>query len=231
MLGPEQQPAQARKTLAYETLRRQIVTAQLAPGASVNEKEVAQQLGISRTPVHEAVQELVREGLLEVTPRRGTTVPSVSFEDIRQIYELRRLLEPPLLQLALPRLDRQALQRCRDYFAACAEDAANAEGGDRDADFHLFLAAAARNRYAIRALEQMMAQTQRLRSLSDQWAERRYTEACREHVAIADALLDGDAGAARQAMQAHLDHAEQGYRRLLLEGDTEKGETEKWIWQ
>ena len=220
-----------RKTLAYETLKRQILTGKLLPGTLISEKALAEQLEISRTPVHEAVQELVREKLQNVMPRRGTLVSPVSLEDIRQLYELRRILEPQLLILSLPNLNRTELLASRDYYQRCASTPGieNSES-DHDADFHLFLSGGCRNSYAMKILKQLMEQTLRIRSLSNIWDESRYLHACEEHIAIADALLDNNPEGACQAMNLHLNNSEEGYRRMLSETRTKEEEV-KWLWQ
>ena len=220
-----------RKTLAYETLKRQILTGKLLPGMPVSEKALAEQLHISRTPVHEAVQELVREKLLNVMPRRGTLVSPVSLEDIRQLYELRRILEPQLLILSLPNLNRTELLASRDYYRRCASTPGiESSESDHDADFHLFLSGGCGNSYAMKILKQLMEQTLRIRSLSNIWDESRYLHACEEHIAIADALLDGDLEGACKAMNLHLNNSEEGYRRMLSETRTKEEEV-KWLWQ
>lgn len=220
-----------RRTLAYQTLKSQILTGRLLPGTPVSEKALAVQLNISRTPVHEAVQELVREKLLNVMPRRGTVVAPVSLEDIRQLYELRRILEPQLLGLSLPNLNRTELEASRDYYRRCAATpgSENSES-DHDADFHLFLSGGSGNSYAMKILRQLMEQTLRIRSLSNIWDESRYLSACREHIAIADALLDEDLEGACRAMNLHLNNSEAGYRRMLSETKAKEEEV-KWLWQ
>ena len=72
---------------AYELLKSEIVSGKRKPGEIFEEKRFAAQLGVSRTPVREAVLRLAREGLLVVMPRRGTVISNISMEDIRQLYE------------------------------------------------------------------------------------------------------------------------------------------------
>ncbi|MDO4296634.1 MAG: GntR family transcriptional regulator [bacterium] len=222
-----------RKALAYQNLKHKIITGRLEPNTVIHEKLLAEELTISRTPVHEAVQELVREGLLCVLPRRGTLVAPISLEDIHQMYQLRRILEPQLLLESASKLDHAALLSSRDYYARCASGEGDEEkescDTDRDADFHLFLASASKNRFVMQVLEQMMAQTLRIRSLSNIWVKNRYQEACLEHVEIVEALLSEKPEEAAAAMLRHLKNSEEGYRQLLSR-ESMSGEETIWNW-
>lgn len=91
---------------AYELLKSEIVSGKRKPGEIFEEKRFAAQLGVSRTPVREAVLRLAREGLLVVMPRRGTVISNISMENIRQLYEARVMLEPQILRIAAKRADK-----------------------------------------------------------------------------------------------------------------------------
>lgn len=79
---------------AYETLKEQILSAQRAPGETLNEKEVAASLGVSKTPVREAISRLSAEGFVEVYPRQGTIVRHIQVRDIKNVLLVRSLVEP-----------------------------------------------------------------------------------------------------------------------------------------
>src|SRR5438105_1695997 len=79
--------------VAFESIRRALVEGRFAPGARLREVALAQQLGISPTPVREALARLKQEGLIEFEPRRGAVVPHPGREDVLEVYELRELLE------------------------------------------------------------------------------------------------------------------------------------------
>lgn len=208
------------KTAAYEKLKQDIVSGKLAPGTVFNEKEYAAGLGVSRTPVHEAVWQLVGEGLLEVIPRRGTLISHISMEDIRQMYEYRKMLEPQLARRAAAAADRERLAEYRLFFeerrlAADSQEAEDMCKTDEDGEFHIYLAEASGNRYAVAQMKLMMTQTLRIRSLSNIKTKRRYIEACEEHIDIIDAVSDGNGEEAARLMLEHLNNSEQGYRNLI----------------
>src|SRR4051812_30542921 len=92
-------PSRSRVHDAYDTIKRQIMDNELGPGEQVLERDLALRLGVSRTPVHEALIRLESEGLVEVLPRHGMRVLPVSPEDMLQIYEILTSLESTAAEL------------------------------------------------------------------------------------------------------------------------------------
>ena len=226
------------KSAAYEKIKQEIVSGNLAPGTVLNEREYAQKLGISRTPVHEAVWQLVGEGLLEVIPRRGTLVSHISMEDIRQMYEFRKMLEPQIVQLAAARADREKLKNYRAFFEKLMKEAESrgaeeAWKDDRDGEFHVFLAETMGNHYAVCQMRLMMTQTLRIRSLSNIRTKKRCIESCAEHINIINAILEDNAKKAAELMLVHLKNSEQGYRNMLTGKDVQENNLQEagilWI--
>lgn len=212
------------KNYVYEDLKKKIVMGELQPGAVINEKIYAQEMGVSRTPVHEAVQRLAHEGMVVIIPRCGTIVSHISVEDVRQLYELRKMLEPQIVKLAAERADREKLAYYRDYYADMGvkgiknNDVKDNEGeaswllGDSDNEFHMFLAESTGNRFIIEYIKEAMTQTMRIRCLSNEQSESRFLSACNEHVAIIDAMLKGDGESAALEMTKHLENSEKGFK-------------------
>ena len=94
---------------ALEALRELILSAQLAPGSRLGEVELAERLGVSRTPVREALTRLAAEGLVEIVANRGARVATWSTEQLREIFELRLRLEPYAVRVAVPNLSDDQL--------------------------------------------------------------------------------------------------------------------------
>ena len=86
------------KTLAYKTIKQKIVTCEYAPGLYLNEEILTEELKISRTPIREALSRLEQEGLIEIKPKTGITVTSLSIKDVNMIFEIRKLYEPYILK-------------------------------------------------------------------------------------------------------------------------------------
>ena len=103
---------------AYETLRERILTCRYAPGELLNETALGEKLGVSRTPVREALGRLERESLVEILPKIGVRVTELSIADINEIYAARELIEPYIIEEGAASLDRRALMRVRDALTA-----------------------------------------------------------------------------------------------------------------
>lgn len=214
----------------YEILKGEIISGKRRPGEVFEEKVFAGQLGVSRTPVREAVLQLAREGLLVVMPRRGTMVSNISMEDIRQLYEARRILEPQIMRIAAKRAEKKGLETWKAFFERQKKQLQ--EGGelpkfpgetetqicpDADAAYHLFLAESTGNRYILKQMEELMTQTQRIRNLSNVQRKNRYQASIEEHIRMTEALQREDGEQAAEEVLCHLRNSEEGYRKMMLE--------------
>lgn len=205
------------KNYVYEDLKKQIVTGKLSPGTLINEKKYAKEMGVSRTPVHEAVQKLAQEGMLVIMPRCGTLVSHISIEDIRQLYELRKILEPQIVKLAAPKASADDLTMYKDYYIniQLKEPVSDSENswlmGNSDSKFHIFLAESTGNSLLVKYIKEAMDQTMRIRCLSNTISAERFLHACGEHIEIIEAMLQSDCDAAAEAMMRHLENSEKGY--------------------
>lgn len=140
---------------AYNELEERIVTLQLEPGAVLSEATLAQQLGIGRTPVREALQRLAREGLVVIFPRRGILVSEIDVKRQLSLLEVRRELE----RLMAAKATQRASDAEREYFLAIAEgmEQASEENDDLtfmrlDRELNLLVAKASRNEFSSRAM-------------------------------------------------------------------------------
>lgn len=213
---------------AYAILKEEIISGKRRPGEIFEEKVFAAQLGVSRTPVREAVLQLAREGLLVVMPRRGTMISYISMEDIRQLYEARLILEPQIMRLAAKRVDKEELEKWSTFFQMqlqqLEEDAEHVKFPgeqelpgyqDADASYHLFLAKSIGNRYLSEQMDELMTQTRRIRNLSNVQYKSRYQESIEEHIRIAEAMKKEDGEEAAAAVLAHLCNSQKGYHSLM----------------
>lgn len=190
----------------YQTLLESVLSGSLAPGAAVSELAVAKQLGVSRTPVHDAIRQLVKDGLLRQEPNRRAVVAEFTAADIREVFELRRLLEGEAAALAAPRIARPTLQALR----ATADQLAKVWGkpgwverwADFDEEFHAAVARAAGSK---RLCQEVLRYRRLHRGLNKtHTAADSLRQALDEHLAILDALDRRDPVAARTAMEVHI---------------------------
>jgi GntR family transcriptional regulator, rspAB operon transcriptional repressor len=191
---------------AHAALRRAIVTLRLRPGQWFSEQEVAQQLGVSRTPVREAVIRLAEAGLVEVLPQRGSFVRKISVKAVNDSRFVREAIELAVLREAIGRLPPSFFPAARGLIAGQREAAA---GDDLerflalDDDFHRSFAAGIDRLHAWAVAEGQKTQMDRVRflSLPGTTPIGRLIE---QHEAILDAAERGDTAAGEAAMRTHL---------------------------
>lgn len=194
---------------AYATLLAEIQSGRLAPGTVVGEVEQADRLGVSRTPMREAISRLVADGLVRQQSARVLIVAGFNADDIRDLFEARRALEESAARAAARRGDPAV-------FTALAADfkAAHPESGIAGTDayyaliarFDTELDAAAGNAYLTQALRTVRTHLVRARSLARDNRER-LSASVREHALIASAIAAGNQELAAHATHVHLHNA------------------------
>ena len=193
---------------AYEALKSAIRDNVFPPGYQGSEQEIATQLGMSRTPVHEAVIRLQEEGLVRVLPRRGVQVCAISPDDMREIYEMIIALECASAELiaAMPPERRAPIA---EELAAVNAAMEAALAGDKlvdwaeaDGRFHQLLVERSGNRRLARMFHTIMDQSHRARMLTLRLRPKPALSV-RDHAAILRAIRKGDAEAAREQTKAH----------------------------
>jgi DNA-binding GntR family transcriptional regulator len=187
-------------------LRAQIASLVLLPGQPINEREIAERHGVSRTPVHEAVLKLADEGLVAIFPQAGTFVARIPLHALPEGIIIRRALEETSARLAADHAEADHVQILTDVMAAMRRAAA---AGDRaafhgaDEDFHEAVAHAAGYPGIWRVTQQVKVQVDRFRRLTLP-QQGRMTRVLEEHDAVLDAIKAGEGAAAGAAMGAHL---------------------------
>jgi DNA-binding GntR family transcriptional regulator len=184
---------------AYRSLEERLVTLQLAPGALVQEKELAAVLGIGRTPVREAIQKLEGHGILQILPRKGLMVAPVRRSELLQVVEARRVLERLMVVKASERADadqRGALAVLATHLESAEDDLAAFFRLDRRLDY--LLKSACGNRYLVRALAPLHMHCRRLWYLHRDRQNRH--QAALLHAALARSVAEGDGSGAVRAL-------------------------------
>src|SRR5580704_10779677 len=206
-LGEEHSPLHDRVVME---LRQAILSGRLKPGERLVEGRLADELGVSRNPVREAIRALASEGLIEVTARRGAAVATMTEQEARETIELRALLEGQNARLAARRHDQQIIKRIEAVLnkGSAAVAAKRFEQlFDLNLLFHRELAAAGQNTVLGELLQKLRERTSMLFSPMDPGRQARSWE---EHAAILRAIIDGDERraatlAAEHVMRAGMD--------------------------
>jgi len=232
-LDPAVVPLRAYSTLrewAYGQLREMIVTGVLPPGADLHEGQLCAQLGISKSPLREALRQLAQEGLVVAASQRGSYVAPFSPEDIGEIYSLRSYVEALEVRLATERATVEDVRALRANVAAMEECARRGDQRgfvERDAEFHLLLARIAGHKRLLRV--QQSLQTDLLRLMMYHLARAgsaAATDASTMHRAIVDAIEARDPDAAEREMREHIHRGETLRRRLLASVEADDGRTD-----
>jgi DNA-binding GntR family transcriptional regulator len=193
----------------YELLRDRILTAELKPGESINERRLADLLGVSRTPIREALRKLATDGLIDIIPSVGTSVALVEPSRIYELCLIRKSLECATAEQAAGRFTKEA---DRDLERLIDEQEATIASGDMrrniavDSEFHRVIHDLSGMPIATDMLRSVMGEVVRARHLSIQLPGR-LREPITEHRRILKALRSGDGQRASDAMREHLERS------------------------
>lgn len=196
-------PNQVREAV-YGHLKDLLLSGRFAPGERLSEPLLAQELGVSRTPVREALMRLAEEGLVELVPGKGARVRAFSPEEVEEVYGVRALLEGEAAREAALRATPWELAeleaRLRAIDEAEAED--YPEQMRRDLEFHRALVRLSGNKTLFRLYEDLLSSLALVRSALPNLSQEEATR--REHWAILEALRRRDPEGAKQAVEAHV---------------------------
>jgi DNA-binding GntR family transcriptional regulator len=193
----------------YTAIRERISSGSLPRGARVHQEDLAEELGVSRTPVREALRRLAAEGLVEMRTNRGARVADVDQSGMRESYEARTVIEPGAARLAAARRLPEPLARMRAAVVAQRRSLRNVQRSfEANREFHLALAAASGNEFLVQFAERLwvarIGETIYERQVQTQ--ERMLLDV-REHEQIIEAIEAGDARRAESLARRHLTDA------------------------
>lgn len=195
--------------LIARELRNAIYSGALAVGTQLREVEISRQLGVSRSPLREAAQRLVQEGLLTATPGRGLRISVIEGDQIDDLYAARTAVESEAVRLLVQNNDGAALasvETAFDKLAAASEGTDPRNIGNADLDFHWALVDASESIRLRRYMSTLVLET-RIASFSMRQGYVVRRNISSSHQSILDALRAGDADAAVAAVAVHMDEA------------------------
>ena len=206
-----------------DSLRQRILNGDLSPGVQLRQDALAEQFGISRIPVREALLQLEASNLVKIMPHRGAVVTGVSLEELEDIFQLRVQLEPQLLLLSAPHLTRADIEALRDVAIAYSDTLATGEAprwGELNRRFHLDLLRHAQRPRSLSVLSGLLQDCDRPTRLQLSTAEDR-ARAREEHGRILDLCEAQKIEEAAAALYAHVEHVGTSlvaiYRRVLAD--------------
>lgn len=208
----------SRKQLAYEVLRDRILSLELESNSAIVENEIALELGISRTPVREALAALEREGLVRILRGKGAFVAPTSAQRVVEAYEVREVLEGLAASLASGRISSAEFRPLREIFQGYLDGkVADVRVLTTAADqVHQLIAERCGNSHVQHLLRQMSDQVRRLRAVSANRTAR-MTESTREHLEIMQAIENNEPQLAETLMRHHIRAVRASLSGLLVQ--------------
>ncbi len=206
------------REVAYDRLQDAIKHAQLEPGAPLSETRISKALGISRTPVREALQKLAKDGLVHIIPGRAITVAAPSMQEVLDAMHVRELLEPELARLAaegLPLAARETLKKALQDMEQAAAVGDRLAWSKADTSWHEILSEFCPNRllgqFVLEARNRMHHKT-----VAEYTSDQYLKHGTDEHKQVVEAIIAYDAEKAEQLMRDHVKHVRENvFKRLI----------------
>lgn len=207
-LAPVKRPLNLRETV-LEQLRTAIITGELAEGELVSAPTLGQALGVSATPVREAMMDLVREGLVETVKNKGFRITAMSEKDLDDLAQIRMLLEPPAIRMVAQHIPDEAFSELTKLADACLRAAEREDLGEYlrdDREFHALLLAYTGNPQLVDLATSLRRRT-RLYGIAALARDGRLAASAHEHHELLRLLRAGEGEAAESLMCTHIGHA------------------------
>lgn len=207
---------------AYNLLKKAIISGELAPLTELKEEKIATDLGISRTPLREAIQKLAMEELVVLKKGKPATVATFTNEESVEIMELRQLLEIPNLVKVIANCDETGIDSLEDNLKQQMKAITNDDYHqfiDYDREFHLILASYNENKKVRSLIHQVNTEVNRAFLLLSNTLGMSAYEAYKEHVRIVEDIKRKDINAAKKAMLIHLQNVRNRFQAYYKEED------------
>ncbi len=205
------------RELVFENIREAIINGHLKPGERLMEIQLAEELGVSRTPVREAIRKLELEGFVVMIPRKGAYVTDITIKDIVDVFELRWALEALAAELAAERATEEEIEQMERHLLELAkviEEQDVKKIVEIDTRFHETIYTASRNKRLGQILSLLGELIQRYRTLTLSKSER-IKVTMEEHRAIVEALAAREPQRAGRLAQEHIESAENSLMDVL----------------
>ena len=208
---------QPLRDMVFDVLMSAIMQGQLSPGERLLEVQLADEMGVSRTPVREAIRRLELEGFVVMVPRKGAYVAGLSINDVEEVYEIRTVLETLAVRLAAQRMqpaDYAQLDDLSEKMRATWQEGNVDNWVSLDASFHELLYKFSRNERLVDMMNNIMEQLSRYRIISLANVEVRHNSLS-EHQELIEALKRRDSEAAATAVAMHIENTKQSLINML----------------
>jgi DNA-binding GntR family transcriptional regulator len=207
----------SKKAIVYDNLKKRIINHSLKQGGPLNESILTRELGISKTPIREALQQLEKEGFVENIPGKGSFVSRISIQDIREIFEIREILECEVVRRAALKSDPEKVESIKKKFEAESNGDKNSRDHFRAGDrIHTFVFESLGNKRLLEYYKRLQEHIIRMRlNFFSELHQDRSEQSYREHLEIMDALIAQDPLRAEKAMRDHLRNATEYLKKII----------------
>ncbi|MCH5341284.1 MAG: GntR family transcriptional regulator [Acetatifactor sp.] len=205
------------RDVVFNTLRQAILVGELKPGERLMEIHLADRLGVSRTPIREAIHKLEREGLVTIIPRRGAEVSQITEKSMNDVLEVRRALDALCVELACDRITEEGLKNLKtacDNFEQCVRTGDSKKIAQADVALHDIIVQATGNQRLIQLINNLSEQMYRYRFeyIKDSSQHKTLVE---EHRIIYQSIVQKDKKTAADAARTHIDNQEKAIIRQI----------------
>jgi len=204
---PQAKEARGLTNWVTASLREAILNGHFSPGEKLDQDLIASELNVSRTPIREALKVLESEGLIQIRSYRGAYISSLNWQDIRDVFEARRIIETEVIRQAAPVIPREVLDRLVDINQQEKSELENNPTGQKDKtdqEFHKTISQYSQNRLFIELLEKLNNRLERLGGFIWNQPVPFLMRTNEEHRLILAAMRQGDSEKAAQLMEQHL---------------------------
>ena len=212
--------SKSKKAIVYENLKKRIISHALSPGEPLNESVLKKELGISKTPIREALQQLEKEGFIENVPGKGSFVSRISVQDIREIFEIREILECEVIRRVASRGD---LNKLEAEAIGKKFESSGADGNMTPRSYfraglqiHNFVFEAFGNKRLLEFYKRLQEHIERMRLyFFKQVHQERSEQSFKVHLEILNALIAQDPERAEKAMKNHLQNSVEYQKKVI----------------
>ncbi len=209
--------SEAASQRIFRALKDDILNGVLPPGLQIRQEAVAEQFGVSRVPVREALRQLESEGLLTSELHRGAFVSNRSLDEVEEMLDIRQALELCALKLALPNLTPDVIAKARNILTTYDNSDDPMEWRDLNVAFHMALYAPCNRPRLVKMIEDVVLVNYRfLRTYISQTVGRADPQI--EHYEILDACASGDSERALKKLEIHIEHTRAALRHKRASG-------------
>lgn len=209
--------SEAASRKIFRALKDDILNGVLPPGLQIRQEAVAEQFGVSRVPVREALRQLESEGLLTSEMHRGAFVSNRSLDEVEEMLDIRQALELLALKLAFPNITPEVIAKARNILTTYDNSDDPQEWRDLNVAFHMALYEPCKRPRLVKMIEDVVLVNYRfLRTYISQTVGRADPQA--EHYAILDACADGHCDKALSLLEAHIEHTRAALQKKRADG-------------